>query len=437
MHPLKKIIKQNKEGASIGICSVCSSNELVIESAMEEALKYGVPLLVEATANQVNQYGGYTGMTPPMFRDYVYKISEKSNYPVGKLILGGDHLGPLIWNDENERDAMAKAEDLVVDFVEAGFTKIHLDTSMKLQDDGEGRLSSEVIAERGASLCAAAEKAFQGMGKGIQRPVYVIGSEVPIPGGTQTNEGLKVTSASDFVATVDLFKKSFLNRGLNEAWENVIAVVVQPGVEFGSNTIHDYNRSDSAELKQIIKEYPTMAFEGHSTDYQKESSLRQMVEDGIAILKVGPALTFALREGLISLELIEKELLFGNDKLSKFADTLENVMVSSPNNWQNHYKGNELQKQLARRYSYSDRCRYYLGDSKVKNSIDVLIHNLRAIKIPMPLISQYLPSQYWKIRDGHMSSDPIELVKGSIKDTLDNYYAAVTVSGNTDKNVAG
>lgn len=427
MHPLKGIIQQNKEGVPIGICSVCSSNELVIESAMEEALKYGSPLLVEATANQVNQYGGYTGMTPPMFRDYVYGIASRIGFPSDTVILGGDHLGPLTWKDESAEDAMVKAEKLVADFVEAGFTKIHLDTSMKLRDDGNKILSPEVIAERGARLCAVAEETFQGMEKDRQRPVYVIGSEVPIPGGTQTDEGLKVTSPSDFIATVDLFKKNFLKRGLSRAWENVIAVVVQPGVEFGSNAIHDYNRSDADKLKHIIREYPTMAFEGHSTDYQKELSLSQMIEDGIAILKVGPALTFALREGFISLELIEKELLRGSDGLSNFADTLENVMISSPGNWQNHYKGTDMQKCLARRYSYSDRCRYYLTDSEVEKSISRLINNLSLTEIPMPLISQYFPTQYWKIREGQMRNDPKELVKGRIKDTLDNYYVAVTI----------
>ena len=433
MHPLKEIIKKNKDGTPIGVCSVCSSNELVIESAMEEALKYGSPLLVESTANQVNQFGGYTGMTPLMFREYVYKIAVKTGFPSDKVILGGDHLGPLTWKDEDAQDAMAKAKDLVADFVHAGFTKIHLDTSMKLRDDGDGILSAEVIAERGADLCAVAEKAFQSTEKGRQRPVYVIGSEVPIPGGAQTNEGLKVTSASDFAATVDLFKKSFLKRGLNEAWENVIAVVVQPGVEFGSNTVHDYNPNDSAELKRILKEYPTMVFEGHSTDYQKELSLRQMVEDGIAILKVGPALTFALRESLVALEFIEKDLLFGSNRLSNSSETLENVMLSDPGNWKNHYKGSDMQKRLARKYSYSDRCRYYLTDSKVKESMKRLINNLDSIEIPMPLISQYLPSQYWKIRNGQMRNEPIELVKGNIKDTLDHYYAAVTLRSNINQ----
>lgn len=426
MHILKQVITQNKAGKALGVCSVCSSNKFVIESAMEEALKYGSPLLVEATANQVNQYGGYTEMTPPMFRDYVYEIAANIGFPADKVILGGDHLGPLTWKDENADEAMAKAETLVADFVKAGFTKIHLDTSMKLGDDGEGRLSSEVIAERGARLCAAAEKAFQQMEKGSQRPVYVIGSEVPIPGGTQSNEGLEVTTPSDFKETVDLFKKSFLKRNLTEAWENVIAVVVQPGVEFGSNTVHDYNRSEAAELTKTLKQYQDIVFEGHSTDYQKAQSLAQMVEDGIAILKVGPALTFALREGLMALENIEKELITDSQKLSHFTDVLERVMVSNPSNWKNHYKGSEEEKRLARKYSYSDRCRYYFTVPEVEEAIDRLIDNMSSIEIPMPLISLYFPNQYWKIRSGSMKNNPRELVKGVIKDTLDNYYNAVT-----------
>lgn len=427
MHILKKVLQQNKAGKPVGVCSVCSSNRFVIESAMEEALKYESPLLVEATANQVNQFGGYTGMTPCMFRDYVYEIAAGINFPADKVILGGDHLGPLTWKDESADEAMAKAETLVADFVKAGFTKIHLDTSMKLGDDGNGPLNPEVIAERGARLCAAAEKALSQMGKDSERPVYVIGSEVPIPGGTQADEGLKVTDPSDFTETVRLFKDSFLKRNLDKAWENVIAVVVQPGVEFGSNTVHDYNRDEAAELTKALKQYPNIVFEGHSTDYQRAQSLSQMVEDGIAILKVGPALTFALREGLMALENIEKELLSDSSDLSHFTDTLEKTMVENPANWMKYYDGSEAEKRLARRYSYSDRCRYYFNDSKIKQSIDRLFENMSSVEIPMTLISLYFPKQYWKIRDGQMENDPRELVKGVIKDTLDSYYEAVTI----------
>lgn len=427
MHILKKVLRQNKAGKPVGVCSVCSSNRFVIESAMEEALKYDSPLLIEATANQVNQFGGYTGMTPRMFRDYVYEIAAGINFPAEKVILGGDHLGPLTWQNESAEDAMSKAETLVADFVKAGFTKIHLDTSMKLGGDPEGRLSSKLIAERGARLCESAENALRAMGEGAQRPVYVIGSEVPIPGGAQTEEGLKVTDPSDFIETVELFKESFLKRNLDKAWENVIAVVVQPGVEFGSNTVHDYNRDEAAQLTDTLKRYPNIVFEGHSTDYQKPQSLAQMVEDGIAILKVGPALTFALREGLIALEHIEKELLPDTKRLSHFADTLEKAMVENPANWKKYYNGSEAEKRLARRYSYSDRCRYYLNDAQVKQSIDRLIENMSSVEIPMTLVSQYFPMQYWKIRGGQMENDAKALVKGVIKDTLDIYYSAVTI----------
>lgn len=388
--------------------------------------------MVESTANQINQYGGYTGLTPSAFRDYVYKIAEKVHFPKDQVILGGDHLGPLIWKDENAAEAMPKAEELVREYAKAGFSKIHLDTSMKLGDDGKGRLSSEVIAERGAQLCSAAEKAFEESGG--QRPVYVIGSEVPIPGGEQESSDMKVTSADDLFETIALFNKSFLKKGLKKAWDNVIAVVVQPGVEFGSDIVHDYNRKDASLLKQAIQKYPSIVFEGHSTDYQRQCSLKQMVEDNIAILKVGPELTFALREGILSLSIIENELLKGYSKRSRFGEVLDWAMISSPKNWSNYYKGTELEKALERKYSYSDRCRYYLNDPDVKKAFAVLIQNMQSVTIPMPLISQYFPTQYWKIRDGTMEADPLELVKGNIRNTLDKYYSAVSCSSDNSAN---
>ena len=71
---------------------------------------------------------------------------------------------------------MARARDMVKAYVEAGFEKIHIDASMACAD--EATVSEQTIAERGAELCAAAEAA----GPGGER-VYVIGTEVPIPGG--------------------------------------------------------------------------------------------------------------------------------------------------------------------------------------------------------------------------------------------------------------
>jgi D-tagatose-1,6-bisphosphate aldolase subunit GatZ/KbaZ len=294
---------------------------------------------------------------------------------------------------------------------------------MKLADDPHGKLSSKTIAERGAVLCEAAEEVVKE--KGLERPVYILGSEVPIPGGAQTNEELTVTSKEDFLETIRFFKESFEAHKLTEAWKNVIAFVVQPGVEFGAFSVHDYEPAKAKELSAKIAEIDGIAFEGHSTDYQSEESLKELVDDHVAILKVGPALTFALREGLESLESIEKELLDGKTELSNFSQTLEKAMTDDPTNWIKHYKFGSEKNKIARKFSYSDRCRYYLGDENVEKAIDRLFKNLDGKEIPMPIISRYFPTAYWKVRSGEIKPVPRELAKARIKDTLDIYYSAV------------
>lgn len=425
IHPLKKLVEEYKKGNFKGIYSACSANEYVIEAFMERALKNSEYVLIEATANQVNQYGGYTGMKPVDFRDFVFGIAEKLNYPKDKIILGGDHLGPLTWKDKKSEKAMMDAVELIKQFVQAGFTKIHIDTSMHLgYDNLNERLSTEVIAERGAVLAETAEKVFaelRAANPDALQPVYVIGSEVPIPGGSQKEEnGIQVTRVADFEDTVELFNKAFYRHGLSNAWENVIAIVVQPGVEFGNETIHEYNRKAAKELTTALKNYPGLVFEGHSTDYQTGKALKEMVEDGIAILKVGPALTFALREGLLALNHIENELL-KNDKevvVSRFIEVLEEEMLKNPGNWVKHYHDSGNKLSLARKYSYSDRCRYYLPVNEVQHALDCMINNLKKVKIPLTLISQYMPFQYTKIRYGLLENSPECLLKDHVVDCV-------------------
>jgi D-tagatose-1,6-bisphosphate aldolase subunit GatZ/KbaZ len=430
-HPLKKIVEAQKNGIPTGIYSVCSANEYVIEAAMERAMQEDKNVLIESTANQVNQYGGYTGMKPADFREFVYMVAKKTGFPIEKIILGGDHLGPLIWKNEKAEVAMAEAEELVKQYVLAGFTKIHLDTSMHLGDDiTNEKLDTLVVAERGARLCRVAENSYKELltsNPKALHPVYVIGSEVPIPGGSQEAEELTVTNASDFEDTVDCYKKSFMKQKLQSAWENVMAVVVQPGVEFGDETINEYNRDAAKELCNSLKKYPNLVFEGHSTDYQTASALKMMVEDGIAILKVGPGLTFALREALFALSIIESEVLKGMDgyEPSRFIKVVEKAMIENPQNWVKHYHGDERKKSLARKYSYSDRIRYYLPQQEVKLAMEKMIKNLRSVGIPLNILSQYLPIQYIKVRNGELNNDPESLVKDRIINTIDDYYHAI------------
>jgi D-tagatose-1,6-bisphosphate aldolase subunit GatZ/KbaZ len=427
------MVRKQKQGQAVGIYSACTANEIVLRSVLQRALACDQPALIEATANQVDQNGGYTGMKPADFAAYVYRLADELSFPKERLILGGDHLGPLTRTSQSEEQAMAYADELVRQYVLAGFTKIHLDTSMRLADDDQhARLSDEVIAARGARLCKVAEDTWQELKKvkpEVEQPVYIIGSEVPIPGGAQSaEESISVTTPEDCRTTLTTFEDKFRSLGLDSAWERVIGLVVQPGVEFGDSEVHEYDRKKAAELTASLKDWQQGVFEGHSTDYQTPQGLREMVEDGIAILKVGPALTFALREALFALEAIERELLTAEDApggLSDFRAVLEKQMLANPGNWQKHYHGDSKQLAFARAYSFSDRARYYLPDPEVDASIRRLFTNMSQNKIPLSILSQYMPWSYQAHRAGRISAAPEQLIMEHIGHYIDEYLYAV------------
>lgn len=431
LNPLKEMVVKRQHGIHCGIPSFCCANKIVIEAILDQAQRFGDTPLIEATSNQVNQNGGYMDMTPMDFTNYVYKIADKLHISRDKIYLGGDHMGPLPWADLPAAEAMENAKVLVAQCVKAGYKKIHLDTSMRLGDDSRTeRLSDEVIAERGAILYQVCEQAYQEMlreNPDEMHPVFVIGSEVPVPGGINDNEpaGLEITCPEDFEQTLMTYKKKFQEFGLDSAWEHIIAVVVQPGVEFGDETIHHYNRAEARTLCNTLKKYPDIVFEGHSTDYQSPAMLKQMVEDGIAIIKVGPALTFALREALFALNMIEDELIDDESKRSHFRQVLEAEMVADPKNWRNYYTGTDKEKQIKRSYSFSDRCRYYMSRPTVENARRKLFENIDALEIPMSMLKQYMPLQYIKVRDGKLAIKARELAKDNVVTLVEDYNYAV------------
>lgn len=425
MHDM--IFKRNM-GIHCGMPSYCTSNNLVIEAALEQGKRFGDDVLVEGTSNQVNQFGGYTGMTPVDFREMVYALADKVGFPKDRVILGGDHLGPLPWFTEPEESAMKKAEDLVRAFVKAGYKKIHLDTSMRLGDDSKTEiLSTRTIARRGARLYRVCEDAYQEMLKKNpreMRPSYIIGSEVPIPGGEQEAEDqVVITKPEDLHETITTYREEFEKVHLGYAFDSIVGVVVQPGVEFGDENLVRYNRTETVELSRAIAQYPGIVLEGHSTDYQSPKQLKEMVEDGIAILKVGPALTFAAREGLFALSKIEQELI-PEEERANLPEVWEKVMVENPANWEIYYKGTEEEKALKRKYSLSDRSRYYYPHPEVQAAIKKLCANLDKVHIPLGLLHQYMPQQYIKVRDGILSKKAWDLAKDNVVERIEDYNYA-------------
>ncbi len=419
MKALLELFGSHKAGSGAGICSVCSSHPLVIEAALREAARRGEYALIEATSNQVNQFGGYTGMTPVDFRGYVAQIAARAELPVDRLLLGGDHLGPNCWRTESAAVALERSERMVSDYVAAGFRKIHLDCSMSCADD-PAVLSDEIIAARAARLCRASESAWRA--NGGEAPVYVIGTEVPTPGGAAEDlETLAVTTPAAVDVTLAAHRSALLAAGLTEAWPRVVALVVQPGVEFDHHKVIDYDPAKAGELSARIEREPGLVYEAHSTDYQTGGALAALVRDHFAILKVGPGVTFALREALWALVDIEREL--GIAPAESLREVVLGAMKRDPRYWKSYYtdaaaQGFDLQ------YSLSDRIRYYWNAPEVRAALEALLQNLRQRGVPLTLLSQYLPVQYAAVREGRLLNEPRELALDGVAQVLRDYAAA-------------
>ena len=422
MQAILDMVLRHKAGERVGVTSVCSAHPLVIEATLRHALATGQPIvLIEATSNQVNQDGGYTGMVPADYRDFVLAIAAKVGFPLDRLVLGGDHLGPNAWTAAPAAEALDKADVMVAAYVRAGFRKIHLDCSMSCADDPVP-LPEQTIAERAARLCRAAEDAFQG--DPADAPVYVIGTEVPVPGGAAEDlEELAVTSPEAAIATVDMHRDLFRASGLERAWDRVIATVVQPGVEFDHDKVVDYRPDRAAALSRAIEPVEHLVFEAHSTDYQTPEALAALVRDHYAILKVGPGVTFALREALWALDAIEAETVPAADRADLRAVTLAR-MHAEPANWRKYYHATGAALDFQLQYSLSDRIRYYWPDGEIAAAQEKLFANLRQAPPPLALVSQYLPLAYAAVRAGRATLDPAELVMAHIAATLDAYHGA-------------
>jgi D-tagatose-1,6-bisphosphate aldolase subunit GatZ/KbaZ len=434
------IIAGNRNGTAKGIYSVCSANSVVIEACLNQAKEDNSIILIESTSNQVNQFGGYTGMSPKDFVKFVYAIASQCGFPSEKILLGGDHLGPNVWKHLGSEEAMTHATMLIEAYVKAGYQKIHLDTSMFCADDTGDRskpLSNEIVASRTVKLCEVAENTWKKYIGPLPKLVYVIGTEVPIPGGAQgKEESVKPTQPADAAETLDISKKYFLNANMADAWNRVTGLVVQPGVEFGDDQVFYYQPDKAKSLSSKILEYEHLVYEAHSTDYQSETCLKQLVEDHFCILKVGPWLTFAYREALFVLEAMEVELLGRNNpRLSKLSSILDTTMVNDPRHWKSYYQGDQHEMSFKRKYSFSDRSRYYWPDPAVQKAITELHLNLTVNNIPLSLLSQFMPGSFYKVVNKMINPFPKELTYNHIRTVAGIYARACGLSRNDNSSL--
>ena len=95
---------------------------------------YDLPLLIESTSNQVNQFGGYTNLKPKQFFNRINILAKRMGIK-NNLWIGADHLGPLPWKNLDENVAIRNSIKLFKDVVKSGYNKVHIDTGIKLKNE--------------------------------------------------------------------------------------------------------------------------------------------------------------------------------------------------------------------------------------------------------------------------------------------------------------
>ncbi|MDO4643357.1 MAG: class II D-tagatose-bisphosphate aldolase, non-catalytic subunit [Cardiobacteriaceae bacterium] len=416
-------IAEHKKGNRGGIVSVCSAHPAVIAVAADLARRTGEILLIESTSNQVDQFGGYTGLTPQQFITQTREFLAEHCPDAPTAVFGGDHLGPNRWQHLPPEEAMQNSEELVRQYVAAGYDKIHLDCSMSCTGDPVP-LPDEIVAERAARLCRIAEDTRKNMKDAVPL-VYIIGTEVPVPGGAkETLHEVSPTSPDAARTTYAIHRNTFAAHGLgDDVWQRVIALVVQPGVEFDHNSVIDYQPEQATKLSAVANEFPYAIFEAHSTDYQTAKAFKSLVCDHFAILKVGPALTFAYREAIYALNHIAHELGLSAPDVQEKA---EQLMLAAPEQWQKYYHGDAQTQKLLRHYSLSDRIRYYWSQPQLDEAVQGLLAAFGDSPLPFGLAHQYLPQAVEICHDNKAALTTKNLIFFNIYAALEPYFTAVS-----------
>ena len=411
---LRDVVARNRAGQVAAIPSVCSAHADVLRAALLLADRLDRDVVIEATSNQVNQDGGYTGMGPADFIRFVTDLAVADGIDPGRIIFGGDHLGPQAWRNGPVNPAMAKARDMVADYVKAGFTKIHLDCSEGCAGEAD-QLDDAQAAARAAELAVACRDAAPDPGA----LVYVIGTEVPPPGGARSDAwgDIPATTPEAAEATLAAHAHAFVERGLTAELDQVAGLVVQPGVEFTPMHIHHLPMERDPGLRRAIAPWTGLCLEAHSTDYQRPEVYPRLAELGFAFQKVGPALTFGWRQALYGLDHLRG--LLGIDAVP-IADVMDEVMLARPSHWERHYRGDDLR--LQRHFGLADRIRYYWPDPTARRAVARLLADLSDRAVPEPLLWQVFDRGLLDLAEALPGTLPERLLLAGVQQQLRPYF---------------
>jgi D-tagatose-bisphosphate aldolase class II non-catalytic subunit len=413
MPDLRQIIALNRAGRPVAIPSVCTAHPDALEASLTLAETLDQPIVIEATSNQVNQDGGYTGLRPADFISFVKDIASRAGVARSRILFGGDHLGPQAWRKLSAEQAMDKAHHMVAEYAAAGFIKIHLDCSEGCAGE-PAQLPDQITAARSAALAATALQ----YAPDPQALLFVIGTEVPPPGGARTDvHGLiSPTSPEAAEATLAAHRDAFA--ALNLPLDQIGGLVVQPGVEFSPMEVHHLPLARDPGLLATLTDWPGLTLEAHSTDYQYPEAYPRLAALGFAFQKVGPALTFAWREALYALDTLRSQC--GWTGGPSLPDTMEALMLANPVHWQAHFHGADLR--LQRHFGLADRIRYYWPTPEAEAAVQSLMTDLDGKRLPDPALAAHFSADEIAFARESRHSLPRALALARVQTALRPYF---------------
>ncbi|MES2146006.1 MAG: class II D-tagatose-bisphosphate aldolase, non-catalytic subunit, partial [Pseudomonadota bacterium] len=322
-----------------------------------------------------------------------------------------------VWRAGSAEAAMAKARVMIAEYVQAGFTKIHLDCSEGCAGE-PAQLGDAVTAARAADLAAVALNAAPDPAALL----FVIGTEVPPPGGARADEGgeIAATTPASARATLAAHARAFHAAGIAAALPQIGGLVVQPGVEFSPMHVHALPMARDPGLAAVLKDWPGVCLEAHSTDYQPPQVFPRLAELGFAFLKVGPALTFAYRRAIYGLDALAGQM--GWRDGPAVPQVMEALMLDAPGHWQGHYHSGSGDLKVQRHFGLADRIRYYWPRPEAVAAIDALITGLSARDLPDPMLAQVFVPDLIAAARAMGGAMPQALVLAEVQSTLRPYF---------------
>ena len=395
----------NKSILKHSLPSFCSSNFDVLKSIMIFAKYQNFPVLIESTSNQVNQYGGYSGLKPFQFEKKIRRLAKFIKLNNKSLMIGGDHLGPLPWKDLDEATAMKNSKKLVKDCLKAKYKKIHIDTAIICR--GEKKIDRHTVIQRCDEILSVFSK------KDFDNVFLVIGTEVPFAGGGHTIKSSPTTFESikeeiDLYSTILKKKKKF-------------ALVIEPGIGFGNFSVIQAKLKNFGK-RLIFSKKNNFVYEAHSSDYQKISSLKKLVKNNFKFLKIGPELTYFYAKSIFKMEEFEKKIYKNN--FSNIKNIILKEMKNNNSYWIDYYKAKKKKLDNLKFNSYLDRLRYYWSSKNILNSKKKLFININKINKKKFIRYTDFKKKDFILKEKLKLNNSEFIIYKSIEPILKRYYSA-------------